>query len=54
LVLSVLSVPLSGRFAKILELAEWREGRMLNGWLAWLIGLPSLLIVVLWLTGYLR
>ena len=26
---------------------------MLNGGLAWLIGLPSL-IIILWLTGYLR
>jgi len=27
---------------------------MLNGWLAWLIGVPSLIIILLWLTGYLR
>ena len=27
---------------------------MLNGGLAWLIGLPSLIIIILWLTGYLR
>jgi hypothetical protein len=27
---------------------------MLNGWLAWLIGVPSLIIILLWLVGSLR
>ncbi len=31
-----------------------QEAHMLNGGLAWLIGLPSLIIIILWLTGYLR
>jgi hypothetical protein len=31
-----------------------QETKMLNGWLAWLIGVPSLIIILLWLTGYLR
>jgi hypothetical protein len=34
--------------------AEPQEAHMLNGGLAWLIGLPSLIVVILWLTGYLR
>ena len=31
-----------------------QEAKMLNGWLALLIGVPSLIIVLLWLVGYLR
>jgi hypothetical protein len=31
-----------------------QEAKMLNGWLAWLIGVPSLIIILLWLVGSLR
>jgi hypothetical protein len=31
-----------------------QEAKMLNGWLAWLICVPSLIIILLWLVGSLR
>jgi len=34
--------------------SEPQEAKMLNGWLAWLIGVPSLIIILLWLVGSLR
>ena len=31
-----------------------QEAHMLNGWLALLVGVPSLIVVLLWMVGYLR
>jgi hypothetical protein len=44
--------------ARLSPFSNWsggpQEAKMLNGWLAWLIGVPSLIIILLWLVGSLR